>query len=650
MASQGAGIISEVIASQPPETVVEAEARLSTFASEKMFHHAKAREVPSSEYASESEQRDRSWDVDLNLYPAPTEEEERTLKKVAGSIPWVAYCLCFVEFAERASYYGATTVFANFLTYPLPTEKYGAGSDSGAIAWKNPKHVEDKPGALGKGKQFASAMVLLFKFLAYTFPIFGAWIAEVKIGRYRAILYGVLICGVAHIIQIFGALPSVLRKHQGLAPFLISVFVLAIGAGIFKPNILPTVLDQYRHQRPYVKTKKNGEKIIIDPEMTINRISLIFYCFVNIGAFFPVATVYAERRVGFWFAFLLPGILYFLLPLLLLVTYKKTYRQRPSSSALDALFKILAVSFARTKGRFWSKDFWTSAKPSVLAAQGITSWKGKPITWSDGLVHDVHRTVKACGLFFWFPVWYLNNGGIGVVANSQAGAMTSQGVPNDLIGNFNSLTIIVFIPILSYVIYPTLQHFRIMPGRITRITFGFTLAWISSVIGAITQLYVYRTSPCGWKATSDSCKDVSPLSVWIQLPMIMLGAISECFCQVTAYEIAYARSPKNMKAVVMSIFLFQNALSSAVAQVVIPAIKDPQLIWVWASPAICLFVVSVLFFIRYRKLNHDEFMTDEALAVDSASESEVEAPRGDSTSRSVESEKTVLRAGKGTTG
>jgi dipeptide/tripeptide permease len=423
--------------------------------------------------------------------------------------------------------------------------------------------------------------------------------------------------------------------------------------GIFKPNILPTVLDQYRHQRPYVKTQKNGKKIIIDPEMTINRISLIFYCFVNIGAFFPVATVYAERRIGFWFAFLLPGIIYFLLPLLLLVTYRKTYRQKPNASALDAFFKILAVSFARTKGKFWSKDFWTSSKPSVLAAQGITTWKGKHITWSDSLVHDVHRTVKACGLFFWFPVWYLNNvrpssprpiniintlqGGIGVVANSQAGAMTTKGVPNDLIGNFNSLTIILFIPLLSFVIYPTLTRFNMMPGRITRITFGFTLAWISSLAGAITQLYVYRTSPCGLNATSKSCKEVSPLSVWIQIPMISLGAISECFCQVTAYEIAYARSPKNMKALVMSIFLFQNAISAAIAQIVIPAIKDPILVWVWAAPAICLFVISVLFFIRYRKLNDDEFMTEEALAVDSASEDGivVEAEGGSSGSRSI---------------
>jgi hypothetical protein len=87
--------------------------------SEKMFQ-SRAHGITSSEDASDDDNRDRRWDVDLSLYPAPTEEEEKTLRKVAGSIPWVAYCLCFVEFAERASYYGAQTVFANFMTYDLP--------------------------------------------------------------------------------------------------------------------------------------------------------------------------------------------------------------------------------------------------------------------------------------------------------------------------------------------------------------------------------------------------------------------------------------------------------------------------------------------------------------------------------------------------
>lgn len=57
------------------------------------------------------------------LYPAPTAEEEKTLRKVSGSIPWVTWLLCLVEFAERASYYGAKQVFMNFMMNELPPGK-----------------------------------------------------------------------------------------------------------------------------------------------------------------------------------------------------------------------------------------------------------------------------------------------------------------------------------------------------------------------------------------------------------------------------------------------------------------------------------------------------------------------------------------------
>jgi dipeptide/tripeptide permease len=223
--------------------------------------------------------------------------------------------------------------------------------------------------------------------------------------------------------------------------------------------------------------------------------------------------------------------------------------------------------------------------------------------------------------------------------------MTTNGAPNDLLSNFNALAIIVFIPFLTGVVYPILGRFNLMPGRITRITFGFTLAWISSVIGAITQWYIYKTSPCGHFASKCNIgTGVSPLSIWVQLPNVILGAISECFCQVTAYEIAYARSPKNMKAMVMSVFLFMNALSSALAQIMTPAVKDPNLVWVWASPAITLFVVSVVFYWRYRYMNSDEFMTTEATNPDAASLGPGDGEAGKSMGRNsgVIDEKTIL--------
>lgn len=40
----------------------------------------------------------------------PTEEELKTLRRVVGNVPWVAYTVGFAEFCERFSYYGTTAV------------------------------------------------------------------------------------------------------------------------------------------------------------------------------------------------------------------------------------------------------------------------------------------------------------------------------------------------------------------------------------------------------------------------------------------------------------------------------------------------------------------------------------------------------------
>lgn len=121
-----------------------------------------------------------------------------------------------------------------------------------------------------------------------------------------------------------------------------------------------------------------------------------------------------------------------------------------------------------------------------------------------------------------------------------------------------------------------LNKYHIKFGRIDRMTFGFLLAAVSGAIGAIVQWRVYETSPCGYMASS--CPEVSPINIWWQIPNVSLGALSELFCNVTAYEMAYARSPPNMKSLVMAFFLFTTALSSALMELLIPVVDDPHLI------------------------------------------------------------------------
>lgn len=469
-----------------------------------------------------------------------------------------------------------------------------------------PRGTQETAGALGMGLQASSGLVLLFQFLAYIIPIFGGWLADVKIGRYKAIVCGVLIAGLAHIVQIIGAIPSVLQKGKGNSapPFVIGLLLLALGAGTFKPNIAPTIMDQYRREKQYTAVLKSGEKVIVDQETTNMRTMLIFYALTNVGAFYQIATTYSEKYVGYWLSFLEAGAIYFSLPILLILVYNRTYKTPPKGgSELTEAFKITWTALRRNNFRFWRKGFWDAVKPSVQQANGNT----EGITWSEKTVEDVRRTISACEIFCYYPIWLLNDGGIGSVATNQGASMTTNGAPNDLLNNFNPLTIIVSVPILTYFIYPTLARFKLSPGRITRITIGFFFATIGGLCGTLVQWRVYKTSPCGYQAST--CETgVSPISIWWQIPNNVFSAWSEIFCNVTAYEIAYARSPPHMKGLVTSIFLFMNALSAAIGEILIPATKDPWLIWIWAAPTIALAVQSVLFWFKFRHLNNDEYM------------------------------------------
>ncbi|KAJ5689353.1 hypothetical protein N7462_003745 [Penicillium macrosclerotiorum] len=532
--------------------------------------------------------------LSIEEYPLPTEEERKSLRKVADSLPLVSFSLCLVEFAERASFYGAKTVFSNFIEFPLPKGGNGAGAP--------PRGTQETAGALGMGLQASSGLTLLFTFLAYVIPIFGGWWADVQVGRFKAITVGVIICGVAHLVQIFGAIPSVLQKGTANAapPFIIGLLLLALGAGLFKPNIAPTILDQNPHKKPYTKVLKSGERVIVDPDATTTRTMLIFYGFVNVGAFYMLVTTYSEKLVGYWLAFLLAGIIYFLLPILLLLIYRRTYKQPPSrSSELNQALKIISVALRENKFKVWRKDFWNAAMPANLQAKGIL------VTWTEKAVIDVARTMSACDIFWFYPIWNMNDGGIGSVSTNQGASMVTNGAPNDLLSNFNPLTIIFVIPVLTYVIYPTLQRHRIKFGPISRITFGFILATLAGLAGTLVQWRVYELSPCGYYAST--CDEVSPISIWWQLANTILSALSECFANVTAYEVAYARSPPSMRGLVVAIFLFMNALSQAIGEILLPVTKDPYLIWIWGAPTVALALQTVIFWFRFKNLDNETY-------------------------------------------
>jgi dipeptide/tripeptide permease len=157
-------------------------------------------------------------------YPnKPTEEDLDTLRRVPGSMPYVAYAICAVEFAERASYYGVQPLINNFVNKPLPA----GGNGFGAVK----KGTQDNAGALGLGTVKASAVSQSFSMLAYGLPLLFGYLADTKTGRFKLICYGVGVFGIAHILMVGATAPSLLRTGAAVTPYLLSVYILSIGAG-----------------------------------------------------------------------------------------------------------------------------------------------------------------------------------------------------------------------------------------------------------------------------------------------------------------------------------------------------------------------------------------------------------------------------------
>ncbi|GAM89072.1 hypothetical protein ANO11243_071070 [Dothideomycetidae sp. 11243] len=532
----------------------------------------------------------------------PTEHERTHLRRVAGSLPVVAYMICAVEFCERASYYGVQPLITNFVNKPLPKGGNGYGAPArGSVA---------TPGALGKGSVMASAVSQSFSLLAYLLPLFFGTLADMKTGRFKLICWGVGVFGVAHIILLASGAKSLLANGTAQIPFFLSIYILAIGAAIFKPNVSPLLLDQMPNTVPTVKELPTGEKVIVDPEATTERVMLWFYLLINIGGFMGVATGYCEKYVGFWLAWLIPLLLYVPLPALLWWLKKRLVLHPAGGSDLPNVVRVLKICFSNGNiKKFGRHGFWEIAKPSVIAARGLNI----QTRWNDQFVEDVRRTFQATGIFCFFPIQYLNDNGLGSAANVSGSMLNPSGVQNDVISNFNSLSIIAMGPVLNYLLYPALRKAKIHYGPIARITTGLLISSIGGAGYAILNAYAYKLGPCGHYGSSPTCVDadgnqlVAPISLWWAAIPYALGGFSELFVNVPAYGLAYSRAPPNMRGLVSAINLLSTGAAYAIGLACSSVIVDPYLTWDFGGPAIAGGILTVVFYFMFRHIDKEEY-------------------------------------------
>jgi dipeptide/tripeptide permease len=216
-------------------------------------------------------------------------------------------------------------------------------------------------------------------------------------------------------------------------------------------------------------------------------------------------------------------------------------------------------------------------------------------------------------MFCFFPIQYINDNGLGIAADALSTMMVTNGVPNDLLYNFNSLSIIIMAPVLNYGLYPLLRKYRIHFGPVARITFGLFLSALGGVGYTLLNYYAYKLGPCGKYGSSSSCVDaddvslVAPISIWWLAIPFCVGGISELFVNVPAYGIAYSRAPPNMRGLVSALNLFNTGIAYALGLAFAGIVRDPFLTWVFGGPAIIGFATAALFYYLFRHIDKEEY-------------------------------------------
>ncbi|KAF3914361.1 hypothetical protein AA313_de0209958 [Arthrobotrys entomopaga] len=522
---------------------------------------------PRAEHAQVADSSDDN-DEELTAY------EQNHLRRVPDKLPWTVFLVAIVELCERFAYYGLSGPFNNYINY----------------SYNDPTGL---PGALGLGQAGATALTNFFQFWCYLTPILGAVAADQYLGKYRTIYWFSLIYMVGIIILFLSSLPSSIEAGLALGGLLIAMVIIGLGTGGIKANVAPLIAEQYTRTESFVRTLPSGEKVLVEPNLTVQRIYMIFYLMINVGSLSTIVTTPMEKYVGFWAAYLLP-LAMFIVGFFILISGRKSYVDRPPKGSVVAhSFRAIFIGI--------SNGGLDAAKPS----------RGKPyLPWDDAFVNELKRTLVACQVFIFFPIYWLCFNQMMNNFISQAGQMELHGIPNDMLGNLDPITIIIFIPICDKYLYPYLRKIGIAFKPMTRIFWGFLLAGCAMAYAAFVQHLIYAAPPCydapgkcAAGAQPDGGQLPNQVNVVIQAPAYLFIGLSEILASVTGLEYAYTKAPESMKSFIMALFLLTSALGAALGGLIAPFARDPGLVSFYGWMAAATFASGIAFWVLFRKFN-----------------------------------------------
>uniref|UniRef100_A0A803NNG9 Uncharacterized protein n=1 Tax=Cannabis sativa TaxID=3483 RepID=A0A803NNG9_CANSA len=472
-----------------------------------------------------------------------------------------------VEVAERFAYYGIESNLISYLTGPL-----------------------------GQSTASAAANVNAWAGVSSLLPLFGAFVADSFLGRYRTIIVanllyimGLGLLSLSAILPTAGAsgcqtnktLPCLPSQIQ-LILFFFSLYLVAIAQSGHKPCVQAFGADQFDGQ---------------DPQECKARSSFFNWWYFGIcgGSLATVLIVsYIQENISWALGFGIPCIA-MVLGLFVFLLGTKTYRYAVMRDEKNPFFRIGRVFIAAFSNRR------TSPLPEVakedfqenLHHQSYEQFKflNKALLTPDGLIQDgkassVVDVEEAKAVLRLVPIWgtclvY------GIVYAQVPTFFTKQGatmqrtivpgfdIPPASLQSIVSLAIFFFIPIYDRVIVPVARAFTGRPSGITmlqRIGTGMFLSVLSMVIAALVEIKRLKTAQD--YSLVDSPGATVPMSVWWLVPQYLLQGVSDVFTMVGLQELFYDQVPSDLRSVGLALYLSIFGVGSFLSSFLISIIEQ----------------------------------------------------------------------------
>jgi len=417
--------------------------------------------------------------------------------------------------------------------------------------------------SLGMSQTNSTAIVHGFIMFAYICPLFGGYIADSFLGKFKTIFYVSLIYCVGSVtlaltsVELFAKL-STPTPYWGL---FVGLFIIGLATGSMKPCVSAFLGDQFKPHQTHM----------------IDTIFHVFYFMVSLGSVSgTLLTPLIRTKYGYSMAFGFPAI-FLVLTAIIFRSGKRLYTiHPPKGSILLKSLHIIGIGISEKLKSFFSSRKKEKTDPELTWHYAAMSRYPKEN------IDDVKTTLQVLSIFLPFPLFWSLYSQYASTWVFQAKLMDRNlfgyEIAADAIPALNPFLLLLMVPVFDRGIYKFFEKCGRPISPFMRIFTGLVFTALSFVCSGFLQIQL----------------ESQQLFVGWQLPQYVLITAGEIMVAITGLEFAYTQSPIHMKSLVISCYLMTVAVGNAIILVVTEFVNLSQ--WVeFFVYAVVMLISAILF-------------------------------------------------------